>query len=196
MNWRKSGVVWRCIASSIGREREIKLASHGIVDLYWNLPDSTGSLTMGRKLLLCALARQDIDTARDTFESMTAEAKNESMTRFLMYKIAVRCGDIELAAECLDQVSTSSSKDATLLYACVLDAAQLGNKGLRLAALQCVLEKHGYKLPNNAHLPTVLRVAIRLLVDMMDASEILKVPNDARSPIDYLCKLFECGELS
>lgn len=73
---------------------------------------------------------------------MPEASKNEPMTRFLMYKVAIRSEDTDLAAECL-RVISSSSKDPTLLYACVLDAQQIGNRHLALAALQLVLEVQG-----------------------------------------------------
>jgi hypothetical protein len=44
-----------------------------------------------------------------------------------------------------------------MLYACVLEAQQTGDKREAVAALQKVLEKYDYKAPKGIHLPALLR---------------------------------------
>ena len=61
------------------------------------------------------------------------------------------------AAECLDLVCRQSSKDATLLYACVLEAQSAGDKRQAIIALEKVLEKYNYSAPAGIHLPALLR---------------------------------------
>lgn len=118
------------------------------------------------------------------------------MTRFLMFKIAIRCKDIELASECLEKVSTVSTKDANLLYACVLDAQQVGNREQALRALQLVLEKHDYSAPNTIHLPSLLRVTIGLMVSQFDNIESKSNSEHSEGYEEKLCKLFEAGKLT
>jgi hypothetical protein len=68
------------------------------------------------------------------------------------------CVLTEIAAvECLDLVCQQSTKDATLLYACVLDAQQCGDKRQAVVALQKVLEKYDYGAPTGVNLPALLR---------------------------------------
>jgi hypothetical protein len=122
---------------------------------------------------------------------MPEAAKNDPMTRFLMYKIAVRCGDPDLAAECLGKVYESSSKEPNLLYACVLDAQQAGDKDLAIAALQLVLEKHQQNTPTTIHLPALLRCTIRLTKSQLDAKGNPRLDSDSDPVVDRLCKLFE-----
>ncbi|TAQ83981.1 hypothetical protein B7494_g7694 [Chlorociboria aeruginascens] len=143
------------------------------------------------KLLLCALGRKDIGSAQEIFISMSDAAKNEPMTRFLMYKIAIRCGERELAAESLEKVSSSSTKDSTLLYACVLDAQQLGSQEQALAALLVVLEKYGYGAPGTVHLPSLLRITIKLMESVLQASKAVEGSPNAKVNVEQLCKLFE-----
>ena len=50
-------------------------------------------------------------------------------------------------------------KDATLLYACVLEAQQTGEQSYIVASLQRVLEKYNYNAPTEVHLPALLRFA-------------------------------------
>lgn len=149
--------------------------------------------------MLCSLARQDISSARDTFGSMSNAAKDEPMTRFLMYKVAIRSEDADLAADCL-RIISSSSKDPTLLYACVLDAQQVGNRQLALAALQLVLEKHNSldgrgTGSSTVHLPSLLRSTISLTSAALDGSKNPQGSPEAEASVDKLCKFFEGGML-
>jgi hypothetical protein len=61
------------------------------------------------------------------------------------------------AAECLDVVCRSSAKDATLLYACVMEAQSIGDKRQAINALERVLDKYDYAAPAGIHLPALLR---------------------------------------
>lgn len=61
------------------------------------------------------------------------------------------------ATECLDVVCRSSSKDATLLYACVMEAHSIGDKRQVISALLQVLDKYDYTAPAGIHLSALLR---------------------------------------
>lgn len=142
------------------------------------------------KLLLCVLNQGDINSARDVFGSMSATAKEEPLSRFLMYKIAIRSQEIELAAECLEKVA-SSSEDPTLLYACVLDAQKVGDKTHVLSALWMVLDKCGYGAQENLRLPAIIRTVIVLLVGLIEDEKSSIYNNEEE--VEKLCKLFEGG---
>ena len=60
-------------------------------------------------------------------------------------------------AECLDLICRQSTKDATLLYACAVEAKNSGNKREAIAALELVLDKYDHAAPADIHLPTLLR---------------------------------------
>ncbi|TVY81885.1 Sporulation-specific protein [Lachnellula suecica] len=182
-------LLWKRIESNYAQgqydiaEKWCRLAMH-------QLFEKSGELNMARisrKLLLCALARKDISSARDIFGSMPLTAQNEPLTRFLMYKIALRSGELELAAESLHIISSTSKKESTLLYACCLDAREVGNKVALLEALQLVLEKHDYGAHATIHLPSLLRITIGLTEALLDEPK----AENAEPIIDKLCKLFE-----
>jgi hypothetical protein len=75
---------------------------------------------------------------------MSDTGRDDRTTRYLMYKVGLHDNDSDFGrrsaqywktskltstvAECLDAVCRHSSKDATLLYACVLEANNSGNK--------------------------------------------------------------------
>jgi len=139
------------------------------------------------------MVRKDMGSAREIFSSMSDAAKNEPMSQFLMYKIAVRCGESELAAESLHTISSATTKDPTLLYACCLDAQQSGNKLQTIAALQLVLEKYGYTAPSAIHLPSLLRTTIQLMVSLAKEPHDPSNLGDMDVTVEKLCKAFEGG---
>ncbi|KAG9248179.1 meiosis protein SPO22/ZIP4 like-domain-containing protein [Calycina marina] len=159
--------------------------------------ESSGEINMARmsrKLLLCALAKNDYNTARDVYGAMPDTTKNDPMTRFLMYKISIRCDDLEYASKCLEIVSRAITKDVpdpTLLYACVLDAQQVGNKQQALAALQLVMERFGSTTSNSVHLPSLLRLTIKLSSGLLDDTTITPLQDGSQNNVERLCKLFE-----
>jgi hypothetical protein len=44
----------------------------------------------------CAISRQDYAAAREAYSKMSDSGRDEPVTRFLMYKAGLRCGDTEL----------------------------------------------------------------------------------------------------
>ncbi|TGO41094.1 hypothetical protein BHYA_0027g00390 [Botrytis hyacinthi] len=165
-------------------EKWCRLAIHGL----FKIPGEANMAKISRKLLLCSLNRGDINSARDIFAAMSDSAKEEPLTRFLMYKIAIRSEEVGLAAECLEKVA-SCSEDTSLLFACVLDALKVGNKKDVLDALWLVLDKCGYGAQENVRLPSIIRMIIVLLTGMIDAEN---TPNSyARENIEKLCTIFE-----
>ena len=61
------------------------------------------------------------------------------------------------ATQCLDTICSTSTKDATLLYACVLEAQRAGDRAQSIASMQRVLDKYDYGAPGGVHLPALLR---------------------------------------
>ncbi|KAF2143242.1 uncharacterized protein K452DRAFT_167927 [Aplosporella prunicola CBS 121167] len=141
---------------------------------------------VARKTILCALARHDYVTARKVYFDMSDAGKAAPMTRYLMYKVALRQDDPDLASECLDAVCKQTTQDVTLLYACVMEAQQAGNKSQAVVALQKVLEKYNYAAPQGVHLPALLRCMARLLL-----AELGTADNVNENVAEELVKLFE-----
>ncbi|KAJ0306009.1 hypothetical protein COL516b_005123 [Colletotrichum fioriniae] len=110
-----------------------------------------------RKLILCALGRNDTERARQVFHGMSEAAQNEPMTRYLMYKAALRSSDQELAAQCLKRVALSAPGDPNFLYACVLEAQQAGDKVCAMQAMKQLVEKFEFSEASPIHLPALLR---------------------------------------
>lgn len=114
------------------------------------------------------------------------------MTRFLMFKIAIRTNELELASVCLEKVYDAASDDPAILYACVIDAQQVGDRSLAIVALQLVLQKYEYNAPSSVNFPALLRCTIRLILSQLESVESEK-DIDMPSAVDRLCKLFGGG---
>lgn len=150
---------------------------------------NSGTLNTGklqRKLILCALGGSDPQRARDAYHEMSDTNQKHPSTQYLLYKIALRCQDVELATQCLDTICRTSTKDATLLYACVLEAQRAGNRAQSIASMQRVLDKYDYGAPSGVHLPALLRCTARMLIQELD-----NAPPESQHNMEGLCKLFD-----
>ncbi|KAF1852174.1 SPO22-domain-containing protein [Cucurbitaria berberidis CBS 394.84] len=140
---------------------------------------------ISRKIIQCAFARQDCVAAREAHSKMSDTGRDEPVARYLMYKVALRSGDMEF--ECLDLVCRSSAKDATLLYACVMEAQSAGDKRQAIIALERVLDKYDYSAPAGIHLPALLRRCTARLLQ----SELVKDGNINPDIMSQLCTVFD-----
>ena len=143
--------------------------------------------------MLCALEANDPEEARDIYDSMPAEIKDEPATRYLLFKSAALAGDCGAATECL-RVMMKGSADASHVLACVHTAQQAQSRLITLEATQALLECHdrGRIDGSQVSLPTLLRCSIRLLQGLA------KEPIFTESPESYaerMCGLFEAGQL-
>lgn len=149
----------------------------------------TGELNkskLSRKLITLSLANGDLAGARQAYFQMPESGRNVAITNYLMYKVALRSGDTPMASNCLEGVLKSSTKDATYLYACVLEAQGSGDRQQTVLALQKVLEKYNYGAPSGINLAALLRCTIRLLVAELE-SGVANIEN----VLEEVCKVFE-----
>ncbi|KAF2666798.1 SPO22-domain-containing protein [Microthyrium microscopicum] len=181
-------LLWKLVESSFNQtnyqqtEAICNLANH---QLFVKCGDNNKA-KISRKIMQCAIARQSWNDARQAFFSMSELAQSSPQSRFLLFKVAIRTEDEQLAAECLDVIVQASTKDATILYACVLESQQASNRPLTIKALHVVLEKYKYTAPEGVHLPAMLRCLIKLLKSEMGDS---KLPNPEL--VENFCRAFE-----
>ncbi|KAH8778487.1 meiosis protein SPO22/ZIP4 like-domain-containing protein [Diaporthe sp. PMI_573] len=147
------------------------------------------SAKIQRKLLLCALARNDVDSAKSTFCIMSRDAQKDPMTQYLMYKTAVRSGDRESAAEHLEAVAKASPEPMQLLYACVRESTQINDRLISIDALKKVADVCDLQRPGQVHLPALLRCTIKLLLGLLDSGE----EAQRQSVINDLCAAFDAA---
>ena len=182
-------MLWKRIEAAYGQEKYVLAEQWCNLSLH-NIFNSSGGMNVGklqRKLILCALGLNNTSKAWSVASKMSEINKADVSTQYLLYKCAIRCHDPEMASQCFNNIcsrlSADGNKDASLIYACVLEAQRRGEQDQILVALQRVLEQYTYTAPSGVHLPALLRCTARLL---MRSSEQLE--SDA---IDSLCKIFE-----
>ncbi|KAF2447271.1 SPO22-domain-containing protein [Karstenula rhodostoma CBS 690.94] len=181
-------LLWKQVeaTSSRGQHEEAEAWCGICLHSLFNLAGEINKSKIARKIIMCALARHDYAAARDIFSKMSDPGRDDRVTRYLMYKVALHSNDPDLAAECLDAVCRQSSKDTSLLYACVIEAQQSGNKREGIAALEKLLEKYNDHTPAGVHLPALLRMTVRLLT-----SELVKDGVFHEDTFGQICKTFD-----
>ena len=125
----------------------------------------TNRTRISRKVMLAALQRDQLDMARASFHQLHSSARDEGMTRYLAYKLALKSNDLQLAKECLAVLAKQSDKDERFLYACVLDAQQSSDRKMTVAAFQALVDQP----TNSAQLPALLRCTARMLMEELDS---------------------------
>lgn len=170
------------VQSKTAAELWCRLAWHPLLKKAGDLNKSK----LARKMILLALARGDTPAAREAYFQMPESGKSAPITKYLMYKVALRSDDVELASDSLEGVLKASVKDASFLYACALEAHQHGDRQQAITVLQKVLEHYGYSAPAGVYLPSLLRCT---------AAAIMTEMKDKRIPLELalseLCKIFE-----
>ncbi|MCJ1472157.1 hypothetical protein MMC13_000804 [Lambiella insularis] len=180
-------LLWKRIETSYDHGQFVEAVAWCNLSLH-EVFDTTGELNVGkiqRKLILCTLATSDYAMVKTTYSTMSDMAQIAQETQYLMYKVGLRSGDSELG-RCLEAIYKNSAKDATLLYACVLEAQHNGQREQAISALQHVLDKYDYESPPGVNLPALLRCMARLLVKDLDVSGPRAAP-----AIEAVCQLFE-----
>ncbi|OAK98096.1 SPO22-domain-containing protein [Phaeosphaeriaceae sp. SRC1lsM3a] len=181
-------LLWKRVESCFNQEQHVvaeawcRLCLHSIFDK----AGAQNKARVARKIIQCALIRHDHAAAREAYNRMSESGRDEAVTRYLMYKSGLRSGDTELTADSLEHICRSSAKDATLLYACVMEAQSTGDKKQAINALQHVLDKYEYSAPAGIHLPALLRSTARLLQSELTKGGVIQV-----GTMNELCKLFE-----
>lgn len=149
------------------------------------------SAKIQRKLLLCAMARNDLESAKSTFYTMSPDAQEDPMTQYLMYKATVRSGDRDSAATHLEAVAKASATHIHLLYACVADSQQVKDRFIAIDALRKLADVYDFQNPGPVHLPALLRCTIMLLHGLLDSGE----EAQGQSVVVDLCVVFDSGTL-
>ncbi|KAL1305107.1 hypothetical protein AAFC00_002037 [Neodothiora populina] len=159
-----------------------RLACHPLFAKAGNL----NKAKLSRKMILHALTTGDAIAARAAYFQMPESGKAAAITNYIMYKVALRSNDADLAALSLDGVVKASTKDASFLYACASEAQQSGDRTQAIAVLQKVLDHHSTSTRINIYLPALLRSTMKLIIIEMEKEKM-----DKLTALSELCKTFE-----
>lgn len=139
--------------------------------------------------------RNQFDHAKALYLEMTEQGRSEPMTKYLVFKVATRCGDENLAAECLKSLGSPSLGGHEFLYACILDAQGHGSKCFAVKAMKTLVENYDLEDSAAVHLPALIRCTIRLRVMELDNESDEETP-DQSPVIDDVCRMFEKGTIN
>jgi hypothetical protein len=152
-------LVWKVSNGSQGLNAEawLDVLQHSL----FRSVGASNKARIARKVIMTALQRDELDTARAAFYGLPVSSQNESITRYLAYKLALKSNDIRLAGECLESLVKHVDREPRYLYACVLEAQQSGNRAMAVAAFQALINQP----PNGVQLPALFRCTARLLME-------------------------------
>ncbi|KAL2135925.1 hypothetical protein VTI74DRAFT_6308 [Chaetomium olivicolor] len=148
------------------------------------------SSKLERKLLLCALARNRLDSAASIIHKMSPQSWKEPMTAYLAFKVAIRLEDRDMAEKCLETVAQAPDH-VDYLGACIAESQKAGDIICAIAALRKLHGKYEYKEPNPIHLPALFRCTIRLLNLLADRPGVEK-----SGIVEDLCAEFDAVVLA
>ncbi|PFH60556.1 hypothetical protein XA68_10761 [Ophiocordyceps unilateralis] len=120
----------------------------------------------GRKRILCALKLNDAERAKDAYHKMAKGPQLDALTSYLMFKVSLLSWDHELGCRSIAQLGKSSGtvRGRDMLYACVREAQQFGDRLCAVAALRAVADSWAVGPVSPDGLPAVLRCTIRLMI--------------------------------
>ncbi|SPJ87099.1 related to transcription factors [Fusarium torulosum] len=162
-----SKLIWKKLDASYSKKQYpesqlwCQLALHHIFS-------TSGEASQGkfsRRLMLCAIACNDAETAHSAFHIMPKSIQDEPLTRYLMFKVALLNWDQNLGCQCITFLSrlTGKSQCRDILYACVKEAQNIGHRLLTLEALKAVAETFDADSSWTINIPSVFRCTIRLI---------------------------------
>ncbi|KAI5270015.1 hypothetical protein E4T47_06531 [Aureobasidium subglaciale] len=179
-------LLWKAVTAFQQLENEdeaakwCKLASHDIFE-------SSGEINkakLSRKIMTVGLAKGDAASARKAYYQMPDSGKQAAMTQYLMYKIA-----LQEAAKSLEGVLKACSKSTEkYLYACALEAQQIGDRRQFVVTMNTVLEFYERSPSSSIKLPVLLRCIVGSVETELNQGD---MPLDAG--LTELCKVFEAA---
>ncbi|KAL7906904.1 meiosis protein SPO22/ZIP4 like domain-containing protein [Trichoderma velutinum] len=157
---------------------------------------NSGEANLGkfsRKLVICALGGNNTEKARQILHSMSENAKNHILTRYLAFKVSLIDWDHELGSESIRHLSrlSDSSQGHDVLYACIREAQQAGDKLCTLTALQAIIESWTTDQATPSNLTSILRCSIRLIHLIEEKGNEDEVGSQSVAYAGDLCHIFE-----
>ncbi|KAF1738225.1 hypothetical protein CRV24_000148 [Beauveria bassiana] len=166
--------LWKLIQSLYAEKRYTVVLSYCHLALHPSLTPSLNTPVFQRRLLAVLIDLGDYTDAFTLFESLPASTRDDLSTRVLVFRLAARAWNQPLAQECLQFFArTNSGKEAArdALYACVREAQTAGAKLCTFQALTAAAASWKGEVVVAAHVASLLRCAIRLLLAMAAAAE-------------------------
>lgn len=151
----------------------------------------------GRKRILCALKLNDAEKAKDAYHSMPKGPQEDVLTGYLMFKVSLLSWDHELGCQSIANLSKASdmARSRDVLFACVREAQQFGDRLCTLAALKAVADSWAVGGLASDSLPAILRCTIRLMLVAEEEEDGSKGMGEKPDFTEDMCEIFIKGLL-
>ncbi|TQV91646.1 Meiosis specific protein SPO22 [Cordyceps javanica] len=163
------GALWTSIQSLIDQKSHTQAISWCQLALHPCLarcrPENPAKFL--RRILAARIELGEYADAIAGVRALPDGVREDLVTRFLIFRLAVRAWDPALAQECLHALArppASKAETRDALYACVREAQQAGAKMCAVAALTAAASSWRSEAVVAANVPSLLRCAIRLLL--------------------------------
>lgn len=125
--------------------------------------------------------------------SLSKPARKDALTQFLMFKVAIRSKESDIAADCLQDIANANATTYELLYACVLEAKDAGDRFVAITAMQIISQRCDYTESDALNVPCLIRCTIRMIEELLKDRNFTKDGVEVASFTDKVCELFERG---
>ena len=148
-----------------------------------------------RKQLLCALGLNDAARARAVFARLPEAAQKDTLTQYLMFRVSLLDWDHRLGCQSIEYLAraTEDGSNQEILYACIREANEVGDKICALSALRAVVENWDPGKASAASLPPIIRCSIRLITKIEEQSGMAEEEDQKGRYVNDLCTMFERG---
>lgn len=198
-NAKKRELIWKTVEAAITKQQHeiadnwCMLALHEV----FSLSGAENLAKFGRKQLLCALGLNDAEKARAVFARMPDAARNDALTRYLMFKVSLLDWDHQLGCQSVEYLAKEADigYSQELLYACIREAQRAGDKMCTLSALKATVDNWKPGTASTGSLPSVIRCSIRLITMIEEEEKRKRLENYSELFVEDICTMFERGTL-
>lgn len=143
--------------------------------------------------MACALETDDPEKAVAGFDQMPPKGQADPLSMFLLFKASLLSWNTDLGCQCVRKLAACDAVDGRqlqhVLYACIREAQQVGDKLCAMEALKAAAVKWDSAHSTGDVLSSVIQCGIRL-IKMIEQDE------PGSSLADETCEMFELGKPS
>jgi hypothetical protein len=192
-------LIWKTVGAAITKRDHETADSWCMLALHqvFSLSGPENLAKFGRKQLLCALGLNDAEKARAVFARMPSAARDDALTRYLMFKVSLLDWDHELGYQSIEYLGKEADigYSQELIYACIRDAQQASDKMCTLSALKATIDNWNSDTASKSSLPSMIRCSIRLITMIEEEERGRGTENCSELFVTDICTMFERGTL-
>jgi hypothetical protein len=143
-----------------------------------------------RKQVACHIATENWEQAQCELDRIPESEKADNLTRYLIFTVAIRNSDEEVAERALRTLASAPKDADKLLFACVSETNKHGSPSIQAKLLQRILDKYSNDPHPDVNICALLRATARLLWQVLEQSH-EEVDEEI---LDRLCAIFKAAK--